>query len=201
MAIMRRTIRIYRRHDLDLYYLGLSKKYHLGAEIKKALIAYANDLGYTPPELPQTVDCSVVKTSMLLILYFDLTKPEEKVAFNFLKNIKYGYACSFLKTLYRSYLPITPLNPFYTDNGLQMTNAEVVRDIQRKQSSAIKKNILNSANSTDITDFADETNKTEINELNIQPSKINMAEEKNIKPEEINNNLNNLFMQMDALAH
>lgn len=201
---VRKTVRIYRQHDLDLYYLGLSKSFHLGREMKRALVAYANDSVYTPPDIPKSVDDSVVRTSMLLILYFDPQKPEEKKVLDLLHDVKYGYGCPFIKALFRSSMPAVPLSSYFSDNGLQMSNAEVVRDIQKKQATAI----IQKSNEKEIV----KEDKKALEQNTIQSTSTNNSLQydeslsDSITEDESNqsidpSDLNDLFMQMNQLTH
>lgn len=200
---VRKTVRIYRQHDLDLYSLGLSKSYHLGREMKKALIAYANNTTYDPPELPKTLDDSVVRTSMLLILYFDPSKPEEKKALDVLNEIKYGYGCPFIKALFRSSLTETLLSSYYADNGLQMSNAEVVRSIQKKQKAAVLSNLSGKKEISE-NKFQTENDGTVTsfeNSIYKEPLQKEDSETIDTEDTETNEDLNDFFKQMDLFTH
>lgn len=200
---IRKTVRIYRQHDLDLYSLGLSKKYHLGSQMKKALVAYATGGEYTPPELPKDLDDTKVKTSMLLILYFDKSKEDDMKALELLRTIKFGYGCSFIKTLFRSYLNPIPLFSYFSNNGLQMTNKEVVLNVQRIRTKALK-----DQEEKDQDKIKDSTNeKTIVEKITKEDYKENETQKKQTVNEErdgnnVNpNNFNSLFMQMNSFTH
>ena len=40
------TVRVYRQHDMDLMTLAFDKSFHLGREMKRALVAVANKESY-----------------------------------------------------------------------------------------------------------------------------------------------------------
>lgn len=196
---VKKTLRIYRQHDLDLYFLGLCKSFGLGKEIKKALIAEANHLEYTPPKIPEIPDTKIVKTKMLLILNFDPDKQEEAMALELLKKVKYGYGCSFMKALFREKLREVPLSAYYLDSGLKLSDAEIVRDIQKKQIAAIVSNEPIKPKETAKKEiFKEESLKEET----FEESFVEETQMQNVSNEQNEQkNFTSFFSQMDALTH
>ena len=188
---MKKTIRIYRRHDLDLFSLGIVKKYHLGREMKKALIAYANRKAYYPPATPKLPEGETLKTSMMLHINLDEKKPEEKKAIELLNKTKYGYCNAFIKAIFRNYLDEIPLKAYSTDSNiyLQGTNeSDTVRNIQR----TVTKATVDKFNAKD-----DSTKTTKKDE------KVNDNEPLEDEPQdtESSEDVASLFAQMDAFTH
>lgn len=211
---VKKTLRIYRQHDLDLYFLGLCKSFGLGKEIKKALIAEANHLEYTPPKIPEIPDTTIVKTKMLLILNFDPNKQEEAMALELLKKVKYGYGCSFMKALFREKLREVPLSAYYLNSGLELSDAEIIRGIQKKQRAAIvskeplkpketvKEEIFKEESLKEET-FEEEAFKEEpFEEESFEESFVEESKMQNVSNEQNEQkNFTSFFSQMDALTH
>ena len=122
---MRVKIRLYRPHDMDLIALKRSESYKLGTEIKRCLIAYAAGEEYIPPEFSfsDNKDGYVGKYYQMHI-ELNPKKLEEKNAIDILSQIKPGYRCVFLKTLFRSSCPYLPLLVFAEDNGIATSKLE-----------------------------------------------------------------------------
>lgn len=124
---MNKTFRLHRQHDMDLIALYRSEDFNFTKELKKALIAYANDLPYTPPPFEDTFAAGYVGTSVTFHISFSPTNAEQKKVLDLLGDIKYGYGNSFVKALFRSYLPVLPLSAYSKNNGLSTSrNAAVV---------------------------------------------------------------------------
>lgn len=115
------TIRIHRQHDMDLMSIYRNKSYHIAKEIKKALIAYANDAVYVPPEVDINNEIDgYVPTSAIVHITLSEKKDDERKALELLSHIKYGYRCSFIKAVFRSFLPYLPLLAYSDDSGFVM---------------------------------------------------------------------------------
>lgn len=124
---MNKTFRLHRQHDMDLIALYRSEDFNFTKELKKALIAYANDLPYTPPPFEDTFAAGYVGTSVTFHISLSPTNAEQKKVLDLLGDIKYGYGNSFVKALFRSYLPVLPLSAYSKNNGLSTSrNAAVV---------------------------------------------------------------------------
>lgn len=129
---MNKTFRLHRQHDMDLIALYRSEDFNFTKELKKALIAYANDLPYTPPPFEDTFAAGYVGTSVTFHISLSPTNAEQKKVLDLLGDIKYGYGNSFVKALFRSYLPVLPLSAYSKNNGLSTSrNAAVVPRVQK----------------------------------------------------------------------
>lgn len=115
------TIRIHRQHDMDLMSIYRNKSYHIAKEIKKALIAYATDAVYVPPEVDANNEIDgYVPTSVIVHITLSEKKDDERKALELLSHIKRGYRCSFIKAVFRSFLPYLPLLAYSDDSGFVM---------------------------------------------------------------------------------
>lgn len=124
---MNKTFRLHRQHDMDLIALYRSEDFNFTKELKKALIAYANDLPYTPPPFEDTFAAGYIGTSVTFHISLSPTNAEQKKVLDLLGDVKYGYGNSFVKALFRSYLPVLPLSAYSKNNGLSTSrNAAVV---------------------------------------------------------------------------
>lgn len=115
---MNKTFRLHRQHDMDLIALYRSEDFNFTKELKKALIAYANDLPYTPPPFEDTLTAGYVGTSITFHISLSPTDEKQKRVLDLLDDIRYGYGNSFVKALFRSYLPVLPLSAFSKNNGI-----------------------------------------------------------------------------------
>ena len=135
---MKVTIRLHRQHDMDLFSIYRNKSYHIGREMKKCLIAYAKMEPYCPPEFNMDdATTGYVPTSCIIHIDLNPNKPDEAVAIDLLKHIKYGYRCSFIKALFRSALPYLPLLAYSDDSGFITKRLNTVSDINRMQIQAV----------------------------------------------------------------
>ncbi len=122
---MRVKVRLYRPHDMDLIILKQSDTYRLVHEMKCCLIAYANGKVYRPPEF----DFNEAYSGYIGRMYqthieLNPKKEEEKAAIDVLKEIRPGYRCAFIKTLFRSNCVYLPLLVFAEDSKLITSRAD-----------------------------------------------------------------------------
>jgi len=115
------TVRLHRQHDMDLIALCKTNGYQFGRELKRVLVAYANEEMYEP----KTVDvvkfeATYVPTSLMFRVSLDERNEKEAKAIQLLTGIKNGYRNSFLKALFRSSMTFLPLVAFSKDNGFVM---------------------------------------------------------------------------------
>ena len=133
---MRVKIRLYRPHDMDLIALKRSESYKLGTEMKRCLIAYANGSVYTPPEFDfKQEPGGYVGKSYQMHIELNSKKPEEAEAIKMLQEIRAGYRCAFVKTLFRSNCIFLPLLVFSDSNGLVTSKAESFYNFMRQATS------------------------------------------------------------------
>lgn len=139
---MKATIRIHRQHDMDLVLLYRIKAYHLGREMKRCLVAYANMKPYMPPEFDMNdATKGYVPTSCVIHINLNPNKPEEAAAIELLKQTRENYRCSFIKALFRSSVPYLPLLAFADDSGFITKKANTVSDINHMQTQAVVNNM------------------------------------------------------------
>ena len=118
---MKVTIRVHRQHDMDLMSIHRNKAYHLAREMKRALVAYANNEDYTAPEVnfENEID-GYVPTSVVLHISLDEKKEADQKAIALLDHIRKGYRCSFIKALFRSSCLYLPLLAYADNSGFKM---------------------------------------------------------------------------------
>lgn len=114
---MNKTFRLHRQHDMDLIALYRNKDFNFTKELKAILIAYANNYPYTPPPFEDEFTEGYVGCSITFHISLSPKKAEEKKVLDLLNDIKYGYGNSFIKALFRSYMPLLPLSAFSKNNG------------------------------------------------------------------------------------
>lgn len=183
---MNKTFRLHRQHDMDLIALYRSEDFNFTKELKKALIAYANDLPYTPPPFEDTFAAGYVGTSVTFHISFSPTNAEQKKVLDLLGDIKYGYGNSFVKALFRSYLPVLPLSAYSKNNGLSTSrNAAVVPRVPKTTVPNVTP--TSTVTSTPTVETSGETVSTpkEVpveNVLPENPIKVEMVEVENFSP-------------------
>ena len=150
---MNKTFRLHRQHDMDLIALYRSEDFNFTKELKKALIAYANDLPYTPPPFEDTFAAGYVGTSVTFHISLSPTNAEQKKVLDLLGDVKYGYGNSFVKALFRSYLPVLPLSAYSKNNGLSTSrNAAVVPRVPKTTVPTPTVNTTSTAETTSTVD-------------------------------------------------
>lgn len=135
---MNKTFRLHRQHDMDLIILYRDKNFNFTRELKKALIAYANDLPYTPPPFEDTLTAGYVGTSVTFHISLSPTDEKQKKVLDLLSDIRYGYGNSFVKALFRSYLPVLPLSAFSKNNGIVTSRQSAVMSRLSRPTSVIQ---------------------------------------------------------------
>ena len=135
---MNKTFRLHRQHDMDLIVLYRDKNFNFTRELKKALIAYANDLPYTPPPFEDTLTAGYVGTSVTFHIALSPTDEKQKRVLDLLSDIRYGYGNSFVKALFRSYLPVLPLSAFSKNNGIVTSRQNMVMPRLSRPASVIQ---------------------------------------------------------------
>ena len=213
---MKKTIRIYRRHDLDLFSLGAVKKYHLGKEMKKALIAYANQKPYTPPDIMVPEDGETLRTSMMLHITLDEKKAEEiqkDADFNYsfykLSNICNSekqncdccpvkkYCNSFIKAVFRNYLQEIPLSIYSTDSKVNLKRVSDYDNANNVQKIIAKTTVDNFKTAEDNAPTITQDDDKEIK----NDEKMPWDDDFDIEENESSENIESLFAQMDAFTH
>ena len=116
------TVRVYRQHDMDLMTLAFDKSFHLGREMKRALVAVANKESYngTTRDYLGTDTSGYVPKSIREQISLNPADPREKRAIDLLSEIKHGYRCSFIKALFRQSVLFTPLVGYTVSSNFAM---------------------------------------------------------------------------------
>lgn len=116
------TVRVYRQHDMDLMTLAFDKSFHLGREMKRALVAVANKESYngTTSDYLGTDTSGYVPKSIREQISLNPADPREKRAIDLLSEIKHGYRCSFIKALFRQSVLFTPLVGYTVSSNFAM---------------------------------------------------------------------------------
>ena len=190
------TLRLHRQHDLDLISLYRTKGYHLGKEIKKALIAYTKGEIYVPPELESTPEPGYVKKINQLHIVFNLNNPDEAQAYLLITNVDDGYRNSFVKTVFRGSLPYLPLSAYSGNTDMIMKKPDALIQIHNAQKKALEKQKDHS-----------ETVKEKQNVFAEESEPISAAEETDKNPISASQNANvdedftAFFSQMSSLNH
>lgn len=193
-------IRLHRQHDMDLICLYRIKSFHLGRELKRSLVSYANESPYEVEMPQQDPEEGYVPTSSLLHIVLDDEKPEEAEAIKLLDDIKNGYRCSFIKSVFRGKAPYLPLIAFANGNGFVMKKDDTSATIRKMQRTAIK-------NKTVVDDSKKVSQKNVDVPEPVRPEPEPPIESVASETEQFNNNntdqddLSALFMQMSNLNH
>ena len=132
-------IRIYRQHDMDLMTLFYDNSYHLVKEMKRAVIAFANETPYTPAVPTGALDTSgYIPKSVRITMYFN-DSPKEQKAVELLRQCKPGYRCAFIKALFRNMNGILPLTGYTKESGFLMRKTySVVKNDEDRQTDVAK---------------------------------------------------------------
>lgn len=101
---MKKTIRLYRRHDMDLLVLYKNKNFNFQKALKRSLYAYMNNqpIKYKTPDIPKEMSNFEFKYAYQCFLYLDEETDKELIAF--LDNIKPKMFNAFCKSVLRGSL-------------------------------------------------------------------------------------------------
>jgi len=101
---MKKTIRLYRRHDMDLLVLYKNKNFNFQKALKRSLYAYMNNqpIKYKTPDIPKEMNNFEFKYAYQCFLYLDEETDKELIAF--LDNIKPKMFNAFCKSVLRGSL-------------------------------------------------------------------------------------------------
>lgn len=123
---MQIPIRLYRQHDMDLIRMYMNKSLRFTAEMKNAIISYANGKPYSiqitdsPPDYR-----GYLKISIMVHVSIDEKKyPEVTALFD---KIKKGQRGSFIKALTRRCMTVIPLSTFFVGDGIIMSIEEAIK--------------------------------------------------------------------------
>ena len=126
------TVRVYRQHDMDLMTLAFDKSFHLGREMKRALVAVANKESYngTTSDYLGTDTSGYVPKSIREQISLNPADPREKRAIDLLSEIKHGYRCSFIKALFRQSVLFTPLVGYTISSNFAMRHNVALEPVE-----------------------------------------------------------------------
>ena len=106
---MELTVRLYKKHDLDLLELKARENFSIGKQIKNTLRAYIKGENYIIP-VPEQAKPDVFLKDERLHIY--LNGKEDRDIINFILKIKPGFRNSAIKLILRNYLGFTNLIPY-----------------------------------------------------------------------------------------
>ncbi len=179
---------------MDLIMKKLDKRYHLGREIKRALIAQANGYEYIAPDYSINGYNEITPKSLLINLSFETTKPEELATLEMMKKIEPGDKCDFIKAVYRASCKTHV-------NFLLFPEAGVVRCVEYGET-----NEASSVSNDYQIPIKEQPKEMEpvIPAVSNEPGRMTVISQKG-EPEEQNLNENDdfdsLFGALDALGH
>lgn len=124
-------VRFYWQHDLDLIALCMHPDFDMKYWMKKAIISYVRGLPLTIPN-PSRQPFSVELNSCYIHVTFD-PKTESDVI-EALSGIRSGYRNALFKILFRHYMAVPRIDPFYNDDTYRVkTKVHAGRSTQRKK--------------------------------------------------------------------
>lgn len=108
------TLRLYKRHDLDLIPIIRNKEFKLTVQMKNAIRAYMTG---SPFEIPAPESVSIREERSVYLLHFSIHREKEADIFAFVTNIKYGKRNGALKNLLRFYLNTVRMDEYFVDKS------------------------------------------------------------------------------------
>ena len=126
------VVRFYWQHDLDLIALAKNPEFSIGIWMKKAVIAYARGESFRIP-LPINTLPATELTSC--ITHFGLNPNTEQDVIDVLNGFRSGFRNSALKIIFRTYLDVPKLDPFFN-------NSDYIVKTRRKKKTDSGKAIL-----------------------------------------------------------
>ena len=126
------VVRFYWQHDLDLIALAKNPEFPIGIWMKKAVIAYARGESFRTP-LPTNTLPATELTSC--ITHFGLNPNTEQDVIDVLNGFRSGFRNSALKIIFRTYLDVPKLDPFFN-------NSDYIVKTRRKKKTDAGKAIL-----------------------------------------------------------
>lgn len=179
--------------------MKMEKSYHLGREMKRALIAKAMNKPYVAPIFEGTnISDEIVSKSEIIHIYFDTSKSEEAAVLKMLSMVRNGIRCGFIKTVFRSACVELPLNGFsYELDFSNKKNVEINNNLaeEMKQNKLQQINSKNEKRSKEKLDFEKPVKDFDPNTIlfdNTEPE---------INNTEMVDDFDSLFGAMDDLGH
>lgn len=131
------TIRLYKRHDLDLLEIKNREGFEMEKQIKKILAAYASGQSYYI-ELPEK---TIVKNLPAdCRIQIKLSQKDQNII-DFVKKIRPGVRNSAIKMIFRSYLPCINIRPYFISedaNFIKKNEKDQPQERPEKKVTAIK---------------------------------------------------------------
>lgn len=117
---MRVTIRLYKRHDLDLLALYYIENYNFKEEFKKAIKGYINGEP-VKNAIPQANNMQTVYSMPSKVTFHIQLKEEDKDIMDFIHSITRGRRNSMFKNIFRNTFPVIQA-PFKCDAEQKLWN-------------------------------------------------------------------------------
>lgn len=124
------TLRLYKRHDLDLIPVVMSSTFRLTRQIKAAIRAYLND---EPFRIPIESVARIDSSKNVYLLHFCINREKEPDLFTFVTSLKSGKRNSALKNLLRYYLDTMYLGEYMDDKGLLHYPSNIPQAVDAKK--------------------------------------------------------------------
>ena len=196
------VVRLYRQHDMDLLTLFFNKEIHLCRLMKRTLVNYINDenIALYDFEDPSVTEGYVPKCVRLHIHLNEKNERERKVC-EFLKELKSGYRCSFVKALFRNSCTYLPMVGYTKNSSFSLRKAidhsQVITSTPENDVQSDTKDVVETPSS--VTKDAADTVKNEqpITQINIKDNdKKKDVDDKNIIA---NNNTSSSSIDLDDM--
>ncbi len=197
---MRVKVRLYRPHDMDLIILKKTESYRLAIEMKQCLIAYATGSAYTPPEFDfdEAPDGYIGKNYQMHI-ELNPKKQEEKAAIDVLKEIRPGYRCAFIKTLFRSNCVYLPLLVFADNSALITSRADLFYKMTKDMNKSAVTETKETKDSETPKKEQEIKGKEKAGNINIEETDSNESEKNETEPVDTSE-FDSLFNSLSSLG-
>lgn len=111
---------------MDLIRMYMNKSIRFTAEMRNAIIAYANNKPYSIQITDSTPEYKgYLKTSIMVHVSIDEKKHPEVL--DLFSKLKRGQRCAFIKTLTRRYMTELPLSIYFSGDGIIMSKAAAIK--------------------------------------------------------------------------
>lgn len=118
---MRITVRLYKRHDLDLLSLYYAENYDFKEEFKKALIAYIKGKPIKNKTLPEGINKPIRSLPPKVSFHVDVKNKKDMIIYDFLKGITKGRRNNIMKNIFRNTFPVIVV-PYKCESEIQEYN-------------------------------------------------------------------------------
>lgn len=178
MLMVRKTIRIYKFHDVDLFYLAEHYRFNFQKAIYCALREYLKKevcVIALPKELEEAVCIPKKSICRTLVLH----EEKDRDLLEFLQRLPKGHVNGIVKNILRAYLCCPLMEPWANEyNQMFLTEKRVIQaaDYTKKKANAVKNNQSNkvkNSNSDKKHVFSESENKNEPVMISNQPEQGN----------------------------